>query len=143
MAALTPIESFWAKTRLNARQKLLTAAELRKFPALFATDKTPVAEKIPVAHFFGGPFDFYAVEFDRELGEFFGFTVIGGTGCEGEWGYQSVEALCRSSYRVEMVGADRGFNLGLERDLYWTPRPMREILPKVFGTTPASALMEA
>ncbi len=62
----------------------------------------------------------YGVEFCPEQGLFFGY--VEGL-CPGgdEWGYFSLAEL--SSLRLP-------FGFKIERDLYWKPKPMGEVLPK-------------
>ncbi len=104
----------WTQHRINPRQKFLTKQELDRLPALYATEGTPTAEKNAIVHFFGGAYDFYAVEFDPAQGLFFGYAKIGG---EGEWGYTSAEQLLGVGQVLNVLG--RQVRLGLERDLYF------------------------
>ena len=55
----------------------------------------------------------YASEFDPEEGLFFGVVV----GLEREFGYFSLE---------ELEGIRGPGGLTIERDLYWTPTPLKE-----------------
>jgi len=103
----------WTQIRINPRQKFLTKEELNRLPALYATEGTPLEEKKAIVHFFGGNYDFYAVEFDPAEGLFFGFAKIGP---EGEWGYTSAEQLLSVGQVMTVMG--RRIRLGLERDLY-------------------------
>lgn len=71
---------------------------------------------VALAKFFNptGNWTWYASEFDPETGIFFGLV----SGFEVEYGSFSLNEL--QSFRGP-------FGLGIERDLYFTPRPLREI----------------
>lgn len=56
----------------------------RKTPALYATEAVPLADKLVVAHYFAGGFDWYVVEADWTTGEAFGLVKHNG---DVEWGY--------------------------------------------------------
>lgn len=96
--------------------KLLTAANRKALPALYSQDGKGL-DAIAVVKFFNptGAQTWYATEFDGE-DTFFGFV----TGFDyGELGYFSLSELA----------AIRGrFGLGIERDMYWTPCPLREVV---------------
>ena len=75
-------------------------------------------DPVIIAHYFH-PFsnwDWYAVEYDPEKRLFFGLV----SGHEVELGYFSLDEL--ESVKV------RG--LGIERDLYWTEKPLSEVKRK-------------
>jgi hypothetical protein len=95
----------WTKIKINPKQSLLTKAELEKLPPLYSQDGKG-ERAIALVHFFTGGYDFFASEFDPEEGLFFGVAKL----FERELGYAS---------------ADEFASLGkLERDLYWTPKPL-------------------
>ena len=95
--------------------KLMTKEILDKIPALYADENIPLGEKICYVRFFH-PFSswkWFATEFDPATGIFFGWV----DGSFPEWGNFSLE---------EMQGVKvRG--LGIERDMHFTPKPMKEI----------------
>jgi hypothetical protein len=112
--------------------KLLTKAIISKLPAIYSTEKIPTEEKIAIVKFFdpSGSWTWYAVEGSPEVtvgehGEdvddfmFFGYVK----GHENEWG-----SFCLS----QLQSVKGRFGLGIERDLYFKPTPMRDILN---GTT--------
>ncbi len=87
-----------------------------------------VGDPTVVAHFFNpvGRGDWWATEYDPETREFFGYVSIFGDHCD-EWGYFSLDEL-------ESVKGPLG--LGIERDLYFEPKPMSKVCPKAcFSTT--------
>jgi hypothetical protein len=115
----------WTKIKLNWTQALLTKAELKKLPAIKATEGQGLEAKA-IVHFFGGPVDFWASEFNPEAGEFFGLFKLGNN--EPELGYVSAEQLCTTFYPVTLRGSasSRTFKMPLERDLYWNPVALSE-----------------
>jgi len=96
--------------------KLLTKAIEKKLPALYATENVKPDDKICQVKFFDpcGGWTWLAVEYDPVEKLFFGWV----DGFEAEWGYFSLDEL--ASVRNRM-------GLGIERDLYFTPKPMKEI----------------
>ena len=93
----------------------MTKAIKDKIPALYSTEETKLEDKICYVKFFH-PFcnwTWYACEFDPETGIFFGWV----DGDFPEWGNFSLEEM--KSLKV------RG--LGMERDYYFTAKPMKEI----------------
>lgn len=101
----------WTTVKLNRQQKLLTAADLKRIPALYAQDGKGKAA-ICYVHFFYGPYDFWATEFDPETGEFFGQARFSGS--DPELGYASAQ---------EWIDQGR-----IERDIYWTPKPLSKVV---------------
>ena len=93
--------------------------ELRKaLPALYSQDGKGM-DAVAVVHYFS-PYtgwDWYGTEFDGE-DRFFGFV----RGMESELGYFSLREL---ESAVVTLGAMR--LPAVERDLYWTPVPLREV----------------
>jgi hypothetical protein len=59
----------------------------------------------------------YATEYDPQNRMFFGFVI----GFEKEWGYFSLDELEKSTGPL---------GLPIERDLHFTPKPLREALEK-------------
>ncbi len=95
--------------------KLMTKQILKNIPALYSGEKTPLGDKICYVRFFH-PFSnwtWFATEFDPETGIFFGWV----DGSFPEWGNFSLE---------EMQGV-KIHGLGIERDMHFTPKPMKEI----------------
>ncbi|MET0406270.1 MAG: DUF2958 domain-containing protein, partial [Cystobacter sp.] len=122
-------------------QKLLTAADLKRLPKMYATEKTPEAEKVAVVKYFCGPATWYAVEFDGE-DQFFGFV----TGlAEDEWGYFSLRELAslQAAQPLEIAGRTRHIPLRVERDIHWKPQPMSKAIPSRFATKQADDATEA
>lgn len=92
-----------------------TQAQIKALPALYEQDgkADPIAV---VRYFFGGRGAFYATEFDRESGVFFGWMVSPlGADCD-EWGYLSLKEILETG---DMVA-------GCERDQYFTPKPVSQ-----------------
>jgi hypothetical protein len=102
----------WTKTKLNHSQVVLTKADLAKLPALYSQDGKG-EDAIAQVHFFScGGYDFWATEFDPATGELFGVARIH----EREFGYVTVQEF------VSMAKA----MFPIERDLHWTPKPLKE-----------------
>lgn len=97
--------------------QLLTPELLKHFRAVGSQKEEN--DPLVIAKFFNptGAGRWYATEYDPEEKLFFGFVSIFGDHCD-EWGDFSLEEL--ESYRGH-------FGLGLERDLYFTPKRASEI----------------
>jgi hypothetical protein len=97
--------------------KLLTDKIRKQLPPLYSQENIPVDEQIIQVKFFS-PFNgwtWYATEFDGE-DTFFGLVV----GLDTELGYFSLSEL-------EGLTAMHGQLKLVERDAYWTPRPIAEV----------------
>ena len=94
--------------------KLLTKEIEKKLPALGATDSKG-DEAVAVVKFFDpcGSWTWYATEYDPETRTFFGLV----DGFEEELGYFSLD---------ELASVKNRFGLGIERDLHWKARPLKE-----------------
>ena len=75
-----------------------------------------------IAKFFNpaGAGTWYAISYDPETREFFGFVSIFGDHCD-EWGFFSLD---------EMQEVKGSLGIGLERDLYFEPTPISKVCPK-------------
>jgi hypothetical protein len=100
--------------------KLLTKAILKQLPPLYANENVPSGDQVAIVKFFHpmSNYTFYATEYDPVQRLFFGLAVL----FETELGYTSLEEL----EDVRVAG------LGIERDLHWTPKPLKEIAPEMF-----------
>ena len=111
------------------RHKLLTADLRAKLPALYATEETPLEDKVVVVKFFNpyGRATWWAVEGSSEMDEagneedftFFGAVDLGMTDAP-EWGYFTLSEIETTAVRFG------GYLLPLERDCSWTPKPWAE-----------------
>ncbi len=92
---------------------MMTKELERKMPRLYSQEE--VADPIVHAHYFHpmSSWDWWALEYDPEDKLFFGLVK----GFETELGNFSLE---------EMEGV-KVMGLGIERDLYWEPRPISEV----------------
>ena len=100
---------------------LLTKANRRALPPLYSQDGKG-GDAVAVVKFFDpcGSWTWYATEFDRD-GLFFGLV----DGLEKEMGYFSL---------AEIRGFKGPLGIGIERDMYWTPKALKEIAPAMFET---------
>ena len=103
--------------------KILTTANRRALPALYAQDGRGY-DAVAYVKFFNpnGAATWYATEFDGE-DTFFGLCDLGWG--QPELGYFSL---------AELRSVRGPFGLGIERDLHWTPRPLRDC--RVSGMLP-------
>lgn len=121
-------------------QKFFTAA-MKKWPALYSTEGTPVEDKIIVGHYFGGPCDWYIAEYDPHTGRAFGYTDLGQG---GEWGYIDLREV--EAYRNRVNGVPLYFerDANFRRDVAWNVIPelkeARAADTISLGTAPAREL---
>lgn len=97
--------------------KLLTAEILKALPPLGTyADADDWREALAVVKHFHpvGGWTWYATEYDPGAGRFFGLV----DGLEAEFGYWTLADL----EGIEVIG------LGVERDLYWVPVPVGQLL---------------
>lgn len=92
-------------------------AELRRIPALYATEETDERDKLIYEHFFIGGCDWYAAEYGPTERLFFGFAILNNDLQNAEWGYASFDEL--RAIRI------RGFEI--DRDLHWRIRKASEV----------------
>ncbi len=100
--------------------KLITKALIERFAQIGRQDE--VKDPIVVAKFFNptGAGTWYATEYDPETRCFFGYVSIFGDHND-EWGYFTLAEL--EEYRGR-------FGLGIERDLYFSEKPISQVVPK-------------
>jgi hypothetical protein len=101
--------------------KLMTKALEKRFAEVGCQEN--VKDPIVIAHFFNpaGAGDWYATEYHPKDRVFFGYVSIF-RDWNDEWGYTSLDEL--QAY----IGR---FGLGIERDLYWTEKPISEVISKI------------
>ena len=92
------------------QQMMLTQALRKRFAQIGSQEE--VDDPIVIAHFFVGAWDWYATEFDRETGMFFGWVK----GTYPEWGSFSLKEF-------EDFNANPNWKK-VERDYYWTEKPI-------------------
>ena len=101
--------------------RLLPNSIRRRLPPLYATEHIPPEDKVAVVKFFtaDSAWTLYGIEYDGH-DRFFGFVI----GPHAEWGYFSLRelALARGPY-----------GLPVERDIWFSPKPMRLAEPKYFS----------
>ncbi len=94
---------------------LLTRYIKKNLPSMYAGENIPLADKICQVKFFHPlcSWTWYATEFDPETGIFFGWV----DGDFPEWG----------NFSLDEMEAVKVRGLGIERDMHFTPKPMKEI----------------
>src|SRR5205809_558157 len=99
--------------------KLLTQQIRQQLPELYATEMTPLADKVAIAKFFtpDSSWTWYAVEFDGH-DTFFGYVQ----GHESEFGYFSLS---------ELQDARGPWGLPTERDVSFKPTRLVELDPRL------------
>ena len=105
--------------------KLLTKALLKKLPKLYSNENVPLEEQVAVLKIFDptGRYTFYVTEGQEEDGDvtLYGYAISPlGPDCD-EWGYASLNEL--QAVRGRM-------GLGLERDLYFQPTKIKDLIEK-------------
>jgi hypothetical protein len=97
---------------------LLTTEIRNALPALYATEKTPLEEKVVVCKFFDptSGWTWYVIEGGEDEGEFLFWGLV--VGHEDEFGYFTLGELTATRGR-------RG--LPIERDLYFSPCKLSEL----------------
>lgn len=87
-----------------------------EIPKLYATENTPLEDKLIYLHFFIADSDWYIAEYDGQ-DIFWGFAILGGDYINAEWGYISFNEM----KEINTHG------LEIDCDLYWRIRPAREV----------------
>lgn len=98
--------------------KLMTKVLEKKMPKLYETEKNE--EKIAIVKFFNpcGVGTWYGIEYDPKERIFFGYVDLGNPDF-AEYGYFSLE---------ELESIKLPFGLKIERDLYFEPTNMKDII---------------
>lgn len=122
------------RRKLNRWQKLLTAEQCRKLPALYSQDGKGMNATAHVK-FFAGGMTWFATEYDAVEGLFFGLAVNHSDLECSELGYFSADDLCsRQVPGAERLSGGR-FRIipVVERDLHFTPKTLREAFAELTG----------
>jgi len=77
----------------------------------------------PSLHYFNASSDWYIYEWNENENLFFGYTILNGDTQNAEWGYISLEELF----------AINEFARTIELDLYFEPRPLKELIHDKYG----------
>jgi len=102
--------------------------ELAKVPKLYATEKVKQSDRVVYLHYFIGACDWWVTETDG-TDMAFGFVCLGDPEL-AEWGYFSLGELQDVAVTQQIVFNGVRVATGLvivERDLWWMPRPIREL----------------
>ena len=100
--------------------KLMTKELEEAFARQGNTEEKNEDQTLVVAHYFSSSWDWWATEYDPKDRIFFCLV----RGFEVEFGSFSLDELEANSCNVYPLG-------GIERDLYWTPKPLSEIRKKL------------
>jgi hypothetical protein len=91
--------------------------QLAEIPRLYATENTPLEDKLIYLHFFIFDCDWYVAEYDGgDL--FWGFGILNEDYLNAEWGYISFREL----KTIKIPGV-----FEMDCDLHWRIRPAREV----------------
>jgi hypothetical protein len=102
--------------------KLLTKEIRKKLLPLYATENLPAGDAVAVLKLFTPwtSWTWYCVEFDGE---------------DLLWGLADGHCKELGYFSLKELQAIRGpLGLTIERDLHWTPKPLKEIAPELFTT---------
>jgi hypothetical protein len=91
--------------------------DLDKIPGLYATEGTPLPDKLIHLHFFFGSSSWYVAEYDG-ADIFWGFAILNDDLFSAEWGYFPLSEL-RALIIPGIIRVDC--------DLFWQVRPAREV----------------
>jgi hypothetical protein len=96
--------------------QMLTKAIEKRLPAMMATEKVALNDKVLVVKFFcpWSHWTWYGVEYDPIDKVFFGYVE----GDEKEWGDFSLDEL------TDVTGP---IGMKIERDLYWKPTKFKDL----------------
>jgi hypothetical protein len=100
------------------------AKDLKKIPALYATENTPLHQKYVYLHYFVGPCDWWITELDSNSWEAFGYVNLGNPEY-AEWGYIDLTELGQETIPVGVNG--RKVPFPVERDCWWTITQVKNI----------------
>lgn len=103
--------------RLRGHDFYPSVEALDSIPRLYATEKTPLAEKVVWLHYFVGACDWYVMELGEDRRIAFGWADMGDPQ-NAELGYVDLVEL-----RGIVVKHPMGFEVAVERDLHWKPVP--------------------
>lgn len=116
----TPTET---NRKLRGHRFYLTPAELAQVPRLEEQDGKG-DEAVVHVHYFSAAGDWWLTEIDEDGQEAFGFVRLHSIPEGAEWGSVWLPEL------EELKVMKGPFPIYVERDLYWTPQPMGEVLDK-------------
>lgn len=112
----------WPKVKLNRWQQLMTAEQFAALPPLYSQDGKGSAATA-IVKFFAGGLTWFASEFDRETGTFFGYVVNHRELDKSEWGYFTAAEICAAQTPTVNRGPLNSFRIipVVERDLSFRP----------------------
>lgn len=121
--------------RLRGHRFFPTAAELSKYPRLYAQSEKGL-DAVVLVHYFASSVDIYVTEFDvagfAESAEAYGYTWLAGYET-GEFGYVDLRDIEQINQPGGLIRDTSGRSMGrmrawFERDLYWTPKTINQII---------------
>ena len=129
---ISPIRDF-TRIKLNRWQQFLTAEQQRNLPPLYSQDGKGFRA---VAHvkFFAGGLTWFATEFDRATGQFFGYVVNHAEPEFSEFGYFAADEMsARQVPSVRRRGDSFEIIPVVERDNSFQPCPVGEAVRRLTG----------
>ena len=100
-------------------QMLLRQALRRRFTQIGSQEESD--DPIGIAHYFTGSWDWYATEFDKRTGRFYGWV----SGTYPEWGYFSLQEF--EDVNAQIGLKDNFRYVRIERDYQWTEKPIKSV----------------
>ena len=95
-----------------------TKKQLQQIPKLYATEGTPLQDKLIYLHFFIGDCDWYIAEYDGQH-IFWGFAILNQDFINAEWGYIPFDQL----QQIKIAGG----LFEVDCDKYWKIRPAKKV----------------
>ena len=112
-------------TTMNDALALAPSSLVKDLPRLYAQDGKGMNATV-FLHIFGAIGDFYVTEIDEEGEIAFGYTKLAAHPDGAELGYIAVGELQTLLNERFIEGKDLKFLL--ERDLFWEPKPLKEVI---------------
>lgn len=131
---ISPIRDF-TRIKLNRWQQFLTSEQQRNLPPLYSQDGKGF-QAIAHVKFFAGGLTWFATEFDRATGQFFGFVVNHAEPEFSEFGYFAADEMNARQVPSVRPGARPGeFRIipVVERDTSFDPCPVGEAIRNLTG----------
>ena len=106
--------------------------ELERMPKLYATEGTPLKDKLIYQHFYIFDYDWYMAEHDADAQLFFGYAILNNNQVSAEWGLIDYQELRELKVPLRYKETGTGITLvdgdvEVDRELDWTVKKASEI----------------